>query len=92
MCVNRVCRIKILSYVLKSQRPRPSKICWTGQYADNVVKKGQETSKINIVNTMVNEYDKNRYRVFGNWIFVNIIFAISGIYLNFKNNEIQHDV
>ena len=53
--------MKILSYIQNSQRPRQSKICWTGQYADNVVKKGQENVKINIVNTMDKVYDKNRY-------------------------------
>ena len=37
--------MKILSYIRNSQRPRQSKICWTGQYADNVVKKGQENVK-----------------------------------------------
>ena len=54
-----------------------------------LLKKVKKTSKINIVNTMVNEYDKNRYRAFGSRNFVNMIFAISGICLNFKNNDLR---
>ena len=45
MCVNKVSNMKILRYIVSSQRARPSKMYWTGQCADNVVKKGQENVK-----------------------------------------------